>query len=271
MYRFLRLFILGISCFATVHGKYVYDRGVATDRTSQVLEKLPPRTIPQNQHTHEYIKRWLHETNGNVDDAVKMIEKHVSWRKRMFPITKTSMLHDSFNQARAFMPLGRAKDGSYIMYIRSGLIPIDTMNLDNVVQLFVSTLEHVLAHDKGNQLPQFTILYDRTDFSIRKNFKKAFYKRLIRVLTENYPGTLRAIYVHPTDWVLSTLWKVIKLFMNPETAGKVKMIKHEQKLQHYIDIKHLPQSLGGQVNIDDFTMEKYFQNEPKQIKDRWLS
>jgi hypothetical protein len=235
-----------------------------------VLQKLPPHSLPPNKQTETLIKRFLHDTHGNVDDAVANIQKHLSWRKKIFPIRKSSMLNDSFNKAHAFLPLGKAKDGSYILLIRSGYIPINTMDLNNVVKLVVSTVEHILAHDKGPGLPKFTILYDRTDFSIRENFKKEFYKRLINVFTDNYPQFLKAIYVHPTDWVLNTLWKIIKNFMKPETAKKVKMVSKAHDLQTYIDVENIPTWLGGTQTIDHLSMDSFFKHEPKQIKDRFL-
>jgi len=71
-------------------------------------------------------------------------------------------------------------------------------------------------------------------------------KFMIKVFEANYPESLGAVLVHQAPWVFQGIWSVIKGWLDPVVASKVRFTKNAQDLSQFIDAKHIPKDLGGE-------------------------
>lgn len=89
-----------------------------------------------------------------------------------------------------------------------------------------------------------SILFDMTGFGM-KNADLAAVKFLASMFEANYPECLGMIWVHNAPWIFNAVWKIIKGWLDPVVASKIRFTKGEKELGQYIDSKYIPKTLGG--------------------------
>ncbi|CAN7995677.1 unnamed protein product [Ixodes hexagonus] len=71
-----------------------------------------------------------------------------------------------------------------------------------------------------------------------------FTKFIFNVFLKRYPMGLGYVIVYDMPWLFNAAWKVIRGWMMPEAAERVKMVNKSQ-ITDYIDPKDLPVRMGG--------------------------
>ncbi|KAG2733549.1 hypothetical protein G9P44_003074 [Scheffersomyces stipitis] len=100
-----------------------------------------------------------------------------------------------------------------------------------------------------DSVDQCTIVFDLTGFTL-KNADYATIKFLADVFEAHYPETLGSILVHNAPWIFSTVWNIIKNWLDPVVASKIHFTKDIKELSKFIDPRFIPDYLGGE---DDST------------------
>lgn len=70
-------------------------------------------------------------------------------------------------------------------------------------------------------------------------------KFMIKCFEANYPESLGVVLVHKAPWVFQGIWRIIKGWLDPVVASKVKFTNNETEMEHYIPRDHIPKDLGG--------------------------
>ena len=96
-----------------------------------------------------------------------------------------------------------------------------------------------------------------TDFSL-SNMDYTPVKFMIKIFEANFPESLGHICVHRAPWVFSSIWNIIKGWLDPVVAAKINFTKDIHDLSQYVDVKNIPKELGGE---EDYVY-KYI--EPEQ-------
>lgn len=82
--------------------------------------------------------------------------------------------------------------------------------------------------------------------ALSSNFTPLF---LVSHLRNYYPDTLGVALVLNSPWLFSGCWTLIKPWIDPVTATKVKFIE-SKKLVDWMDKAHIPKEAGGDLEID---------------------
>lgn len=96
-----------------------------------------------------------------------------------------------------------------------------------------------------------TIVFDLTGFSL-KNADYATIKFLADVFEAHYPETLGFILIHNAPWIFSTVWNIIKNWLDPVVASKIHFTKDAKELSKFIDPTLIPDYLGGEDTTRGF-------------------
>lgn len=94
-----------------------------------------------------------------------------------------------------------------------------------------------------------TIVFDMTDFGLA-NMDYAPVKFMIKCFEANYPESLGAIFIHKAPWIFSSIWNVIKGWLDPVVASKVNFTKDTAELSQFISMDNLHHSLGGNLKYE---------------------
>lgn len=102
----------------------------------------------------------------------------------------------------------------------------------------------------------------------------SFVKIASQICQDNYPETLGVFYIVNCGFILRAGWTIIKVFLDPKTQSKIKILgsEYEKELLTLIEAKNLPKFLGGECDcppngclverIGPWT--KYFKDFPKE-------
>jgi len=104
-----------------------------------------------------------------------------------------------------------------------------------------------------------SLVFDMTQFSLA-NMDYAPVKFMIKCFEANYPESLGVVIVHKAPWVFQGIWKIIKGWLDPVVAGKVKFTNSVEDMQEFIAREHIMSDLGG----DDKYEYKYIEPQPDE-------
>ena len=68
--------------------------------------------------------------------------------------------------------------------------------------------------------------------------------------------------IHNAPWIFSTVWNIIKNWLDPVVASKIHFTKDAKELSKFIDPTLIPDYLGGEDTTRGFTQ---FQNHKMNI------
>jgi hypothetical protein len=113
-------------------------------------------------------------------------------------------------------------------------------NIDDIEKLIILLLEQVMAKTIPNE-QRFVLVFDLSGFTYSCMDYEAV-KVLISTLQFNYPDTLGTAFVVNEPWIFSACWAIIRGWIDPVTASKVKFIGVDQ-LEEYIDRSSIPEDV----------------------------
>lgn len=117
-----------------------------------------------------------------------------------------------------------------------------------------------------NGVNQGCILFDMTGFSM-KNADLAAVHFLAIMFEANYPECLGLIWIHNAPWIFNAVWKIIKGWLDPVVASKIKFTKGVKDLKQDIDLKYIPKSLDGEDTFKNEYITPTIENSDKLPKD----
>lgn len=101
----------------------------------------------------------------------------------------------------------------------------------------------------GRQVFTSYTLLDLKGLSMRQfdKFARSFVSKAIAIDQDNYPEHLGSMFIINAPWYFSTIWKVVKGFMDGNTAEKIQILGTDWKdtVQKYVDMENVPSRLGG--------------------------
>lgn len=228
---------------------------------------LPPDAPPQAK-AEATARCFLVARDWDLMAAVEMLRNHLTFRAERFPIEKSTFIDDANTKVGAFFPHGQDRDGRRIVVVRSGKFQVKDRSLEANVASIVYQIEH-LTRESGDPNARFTIVYDRTGFSIRENYDKDLLKELGALLSANYPERLEKALVYPCGLVMRGLWKVVQFFFDKKTREKVCMLGSPEAFAPHVDADQLPKTLGGTAEFGDGEVAAWYAGLPDTCVDSW--
>ena len=91
---------------------------------------------------------------------------------------------------------------------------------------------------------KFTIIYNRVD-ATTANTDIEWVKAMACALADHYPERMAKCLVMPADSVFRSVWKVAKVFFDPDTVEKIVMLATKEQLIEYVPLGQLLREVGG--------------------------
>jgi hypothetical protein len=197
------------------------------------------------------LRRFLVARKLHVGAAAEMIGAHLAFRASRLPVRLTPGVLAELRKGKFFLR-GEDVDGRPLVVVRSGHFDPAERDLDAAVGAALYLVEETLgALAASGREPRFTMFYDRTGFSLRRNFDLPLLRAIITLLTENYPETLERALLYPCGLVLAGVWKVVGPLLDPRTRAKVRMLTSDAELHKYVPRAALPVAYGGELRPED--------------------
>ncbi|KAL2890471.1 Phosphatidylinositol transfer protein CSR1 [Ceratocystis lukuohia] len=213
--------------------------------------------------------RFLRARKWDVEKALIMLISAVSWRSSEMKLDTDIMVNGDAGALRdSISGTGDAKiDGIGLMdQIRMGKAFFHGCDKESRPLCFV----RVRLHHQGEQseasqerntvllietarlmlqppVETATIVFDMTGFSI-SNMDYAPVKFMIKCFEANYPECLGVVLVYKAPWVFQGFWKIIRGWLDPVVANKIRFVNSVKDLSEYIPEDRIPHELDGTEN-----------------------
>ncbi|KAJ5679770.1 CRAL-TRIO domain-containing protein [Penicillium macrosclerotiorum] len=92
-----------------------------------------------------------------------------------------------------------------------------------------------------------TIVFDMTNFTLA-NMDYTPVKFMIKCFEANYPESLGSVLIHKAPWIFSSIWSIIKGWLDPVVAAKIHFTKNREDLEAFIPPGQIMKELEGDEN-----------------------
>ncbi|KAI8904932.1 CRAL-TRIO domain-containing protein [Powellomyces hirtus] len=193
-----------------------------------------------------WIVKFFDGARGNVDFAMKMLEKTLQWRidYKWDSLTTEDFTADELTGKLYYH--NTAKDGTPVLIWRISRHKADPKLVEHTVRFIVYMI--VKGIKDGTIKSRITLLVDRIGSANENVEGIAFFRSLTYVLQTHFPEMLQRIIIFPTNWLLWTVWKVVKPFLDITVVEKVSLVgpkEYKQTLRDAIALENLSQRYGG--------------------------
>ncbi|TPX60756.1 hypothetical protein SpCBS45565_g07430 [Spizellomyces sp. 'palustris'] len=200
--------------FGTMEGFETFRHKV---RTEDRLLSMESATM-----TDWWLMKFFDGARGNVDLACKMLEKTLQWR---IDYAYGDLPNEDYT---ADYETGKlyyhrfALDGTPVLIWRISRHLADPKLSERTVRFIVWTMDKGIR--EGTITSRITLLVDRSQ-STQQNIENLhFFRLLTSILQTHFPEMLQRIVIFPTNWLLWTVWKVVKPFLDVTVVEKVALV-----------------------------------------------
>ncbi|EFQ97327.1 phosphatidylinositol transfer protein CSR1 [Nannizzia gypsea CBS 118893] len=268
------------SVASSVAGMKLSDADDKYGETREFLEALKDTSpedirlafwsMVKHDHPDALLLRFLRARKYDVNRALVMLVSAFRWRSQTMHLDDIMVKGDCFMEEESksedlakkqeasdfakLLQLGESfihstdKAGRPICYIRVRLHRIGAhceSSLERYTVYLIETSRLLLK----SPVETAALVFDMTDFSLA-NMDYTPIKFMIKCFEANYPESLGIILVHKAPWIFSSIWAVIKGWLDPVVAAKVHFTKTPEDLEAVIPRNNLLKSLGGDDEYD---------------------
>ncbi|KAL4868563.1 hypothetical protein BDV12DRAFT_95886 [Aspergillus spectabilis] len=223
--------------------------------------------------------RFLRARKWDVKKALMMLISTIRWRLLDAKVDQDIMVHGEhlaleqiesgnaaekkkgeefmkqFRMGKSFLH-GVDKSGRPICYVRVRLHRAGDQSTEALDRFTVFTIESARTM-LAPPVETACIIFDMTDFTLA-NMDYHPVKFMIKCFEANYPESLGVVLIHKAPWIFSSIWNIIKGWLDPVVAQKIHFTKNLQDLEEFIPKSRIITELEG----DEKWEYKYV--EPKE-------
>ncbi|CAK9439990.1 uncharacterized protein LODBEIA_P40900 [Lodderomyces beijingensis] len=222
--------------------------------------------VTRNDLYDNLILKFVRARKWDTEKAIEMLTKSLNWRANEMPSDDWVMEGDApsycngtnqgfiknFTTEKSWIK-GRDKNNNPIFTFQAKKHLTSDSPLPQNQRYAVVTIEWVrlFLREVSESVDTCTIVFDLTGFSL-KNADYATIKFLADVFEAHYPETLGFILIHNAPWIFSTVWNIIKNWLDPVVASKIHFTKNAKEMSKFIDPSLIPDYLGGEDTTKGF-------------------
>lgn len=213
----------------------------------------------RNDAYDNYILRFIRARKFKTEDSIRMLFKALDWRKSDFKPDEWIAEGDApsyiygknpgfirnYTSQKSYVR-GHDKERNPLFFFKAKKHLISESPLADTQRFAVCTIEscRLFLRDINDSVDTCSIVFDLTGFSL-KNADYNAIKFLAEVFEAYYPECLGKVLIFNAPWIFSTVWNVIKNWLDPVVASKINFAKDFKELNKFIDKEWIPDYMGG--------------------------
>lgn len=204
-------------------------------------EKYDSRDVERLQKEDALVEGYLTWRMYVVDDALKMIDESLQWRKEfgVNDIQESTIPKWMFETGAVYLH-GYDKEGNKLFWFKVKLHVKDAKTIMDKKKYVAFWLERYAKKEPGMPL---TVVFDMTESGL-SNIDMDFVKYIINCFKVYYPKFLSKMIIVEMPWIMNAAWKIVKTWLGPEAISKLKFASRTEIL-NYIGPEYLPPHMGG--------------------------
>lgn len=219
-------------------------------------------TALRKELADNFFLRFIRARNFDLINSIKMNLSFLNWRHKNGPID--SLLNQGDSQfyfsdpnggliknftCSKFWANGHDREGNKLFFFQTKKHFSDLSTPQEIQMYSILNIEwcRLFLIDVNKSNDQCTVIIDMIGFS-KKNADYTTIKFLAEVFEARYPESLKLILIHNAPWIFSTVWTVIKNWLDPIVSSKVFFTKDINDLTKYVSDEFIPKYLNGKCN-----------------------
>uniref|UniRef100_A0A3P9J8X2 Motile sperm domain containing 2 n=1 Tax=Oryzias latipes TaxID=8090 RepID=A0A3P9J8X2_ORYLA len=204
-------------------------------------EKYDQRDVERLLNDDALVEGYLQWRQQVVDDALKMIDDSLQWRKEfgVNDLSESTIPRWMFETGAVFLH-GYDKEGNKLFWFKVKLHIKDAKTALDKKKYVAFWLERYAKKEPGMPL---TVVFDMAESGI-SNIDMDFVKYVVNCFKVYYPKFLSRILFSMKCLFLAAAWKIVRSWLGPEAISKLKFASKAEVL-NYIDPEYLPPHMGG--------------------------
>ncbi|KAI9012936.1 CRAL-TRIO domain-containing protein [Gaertneriomyces semiglobifer] len=195
--------------------------------------------------TDWWLVKFWDGARGSGELAFTMLEKTMQWRKEYrWNSLATEDFSEDIKTGKLYYHK-TAVDGTPVLIWRICRHKADAKMVDHTVRFIVWMMEKGIR--EGTITSRITLLIDRAGSGHENVEGVHFFRSLAHVLQTHFPEMLQRIMIFPTNWLLWTVWKVAKPFLDHTVVEKVSVLGPKEFKAELAKVlgDNLPERYGG--------------------------
>ncbi|CUM55174.1 unnamed protein product [Debaryomyces tyrocola] len=213
----------------------------------------------RNDLFDNYLLKFVRARKFKYDEAIAMLSKSLDWRRNTLEVDEFLLEGDApsymngtnkgfiknFTVGKCYTR-GVDKQKNPIVLFKARLNYSSDSPLEGTKRYALVIIEwsRLNLKDISESRDQCSVIFDLTGFSLKNNDLPAI-KFLAEIFEAHFPEILGSILIHNAPWIFSTIWNLIKNWLDPVVASKIHFTKNIKDLNQFIDSDNLPESMGG--------------------------
>ncbi|CAF1119511.1 unnamed protein product [Adineta steineri] len=191
--------------------------------------------------------RWLRACKWQVTPAVQFMKDTLKWRhewglRTLSAKGESNVMLEECTSGKAYY-MGKDKANRPVSYVHAsehirGQFPIEAT--EKFLILFMETGRDLAE----SHIEEGTVVLDMGNVSL-KNLDYQYIKFMIDAMQNYYPECLGVALIVNAPWSFSTVWKIIRRWLDPVVESKIHFLNDSSELVKYIDPAVIPQRLQG--------------------------
>uniref|UniRef100_A0A1A8V8M0 Motile sperm domain containing 2 n=2 Tax=Nothobranchius TaxID=28779 RepID=A0A1A8V8M0_NOTFU len=204
-------------------------------------EKYDPRDVERLLKDNALVESYLAWRLNVVDDALKMIDESLQWRREfgVNDLTESVIPKWMFETGAVYLH-GYDKEGNKLFWFKVKLHVKDAKTALDKKKYVAFWLERYAKKEPGMLL---TVVFDMSE-SGYSNIDMDFVKYIVNCFKVYYPKFLSKMIIVDMPWIMNAAWKIVKTWLGPEAISKLKFAS-KSEVQTFIDPEYLPPHMGG--------------------------
>lgn len=246
--------------------------GRETHKLKRALQKMI-----QCDHPDQLFLRFLRARKWDTVKSAEMLGQTLIWRVEEFDIDSIMSRGEQYyidvepdegfiNQFKRGKVVlhGKDKQGRPIVTIRVRFHDPKAQSEEAMERLTVLVIETARLC-LNDYIETAVVIFDMTGFGLG-NMDYHVVRFLIKCFEAHYPECLGYLFIHRAPWVFSTIWNVIKGWIDPVVASKISFTKTEKDLLKFINSDSLAKELGG-TRSWEYEWEPPYQGENDRLEE----
>lgn len=171
--------------------------------------------------------RFLVARDGNVPEAMQMLQTHEAWRDATFPIDLTDPNLQTVLRSQAVSKVDlttvsgrRSYPTVYVNFGKLQSIGSGGVRAADVSRAFVVFTEELLQRAKDPRSPKACQFIDLTGVSFTGGIRSDVLREIYGTFEPNYPETLQRMIMYPVSKYVASTAKMLLSFVNANTKKK---------------------------------------------------
>ncbi|KAF3389084.1 hypothetical protein F1880_004399 [Penicillium rolfsii] len=282
------------SSLATINIADGDDKHGQSKEFQQALVEMQPEEIRtafwsmvKHDNPDALLLRFLRARKWDVKKALIMLISTMRWRLQEVHVDDDIMANgeaQALKQASSADPAKKQKGEEFLKQMRMGKSFLHGVDKFGRPLCVVRVRLHRAGDQAEDTLERFTvytietarlllappvetatIIFDMTNFTV-SNMDYTPVKFMIKCFEANYPESLGSVLIHKAPWIFSSIWSVIKGWLDPVVASKIHFTKNREDLEAFIAPGQIMKELEGDENWE-YTYTEVKEGENAKMED----